>query len=137
MRVFGLITLSAAVCFAPIAYAQSGSVDVVRVCLSTVKLVSELSDAMELAESDSPEQAELVYDQAISTHYDDWLVFSVVHGDEAGKVLETNSAMGAVLVVSEDCIKAKDCRFGVFDRHADELQSKLPAACQLDYRKVN
>ena len=116
------------------ANAQAGNVEVVRLCVSTVSLIKEAIGAMELFNQKDSVGAKQKYGLALKEHYDDWMVFSLVMGPQASKVIMTNYSMGVVLTSIEDCLNGQTCRADEFKENATHIWSELPLACQSDYR---
>ena len=134
MKKLALCLLCLCVPAAGLASAQSGDVEVVKLCVSTVSLVKETIAAMDLINQDDVASARKKYELALKAHYDDWTTFSLVMGPAATEVVRKNSSMGVVFVSIEDCLSGKSCRADEFKVSAEYIWSQLPLACQSDYR---
>ena len=88
---------------------------------------------MKFAESGDFDSARANDAEARAKHWDDWMVFSVVMGPNARKVVQSESLMGSVIVAVDDCVGQQNCRFDQFKTSAELLWANLPLACQQDF----
>ncbi len=119
---------------AGLADVETGSVEMVKLCVSTTLLVDAAGDAIDLLDANKVEKARMTYETAKNEHYEDWLTFSLVKGKNAAKVLDSDNGIGHVFVDIEDCLGGGECRADDLRNYAGYIGRNLPAACRSDFR---
>ncbi|MEZ5912865.1 MAG: hypothetical protein R3D84_12110 [Paracoccaceae bacterium] len=115
--------------------AAAGDVEIVRLCVATTTMVKEFSSALDAARAGDMTVAQVKYNSAVNRYYEDWMVFSIVMGQHARTLLNTETRMNAVLEAVEACVVGKPCQADRSTAQADFVWSNLPAACQQDYQE--